>query len=185
MRRYFIPNVQGSFLPKLTCVEALEPYRLRTQWSTGEVLEVDVGDILKRFKIFEPMLAVETFKEVHLSEGGGGVVWFEEEFEEGFGTDNVYAWAIEQTGQPSHEMFYVWLLRNRLSRSKAAQILGIGKRMVDRYATAREKIPWHIWYACVGYETLANNTGISCKDKSHDDVNKEFVTTSLMMFKTR
>jgi len=31
------------FYPKLQAVAALEPYRLRTTWSTGEVLDVDVG----------------------------------------------------------------------------------------------------------------------------------------------
>lgn len=31
------------FYPKLQAVAALEPYRLRTTWSTGEVLGVDVG----------------------------------------------------------------------------------------------------------------------------------------------
>lgn len=181
MRHYFIPNVQGSFLPELISVEALEPYRLRTQWSTGEVLYVDVEDILKRIKILAPILEAENFKKAHLCEYGSCIEWFDTEF----GADNVYAWAIEQTGQPSHEMFYVWLLRNKLSRAKAAQILGISKRMVDKFATAREKIPWHIWFACVGYETLTNNTGDSGKDKSGDDVSKEFIATSLRMFKTR
>ena len=31
------------FAPKLQTVEALAPYRLRTTWSTGEVLDVDVS----------------------------------------------------------------------------------------------------------------------------------------------
>jgi hypothetical protein len=30
--------------PRALAVEALEPYRLRIQWDTGESLEVDVGD---------------------------------------------------------------------------------------------------------------------------------------------
>lgn len=37
------------FFPKLQAVEALAPYRLRTTWSTGEVLDVDVGDILRKY----------------------------------------------------------------------------------------------------------------------------------------
>ena len=40
--------MRDYFFPKLTAVEALAPYRLRTTWSTGEVLEVDVGDILRK-----------------------------------------------------------------------------------------------------------------------------------------
>ena len=39
------------FFPKLEAVEAVAPYRLRTTWSTGEVLEVDVGDILRKIPV--------------------------------------------------------------------------------------------------------------------------------------
>jgi hypothetical protein len=35
------------FHPKLQAVSALEPYRLSTTWSTGEVLEVDVSNVMR------------------------------------------------------------------------------------------------------------------------------------------
>ncbi len=35
------------FRPKLQAVEALAPYRLRTSWSTGEVLDVDIEPVLR------------------------------------------------------------------------------------------------------------------------------------------
>ena len=38
MSRFFFPELQG--------VEALAPHRLRTRWSTGEVLDVDISAIL-------------------------------------------------------------------------------------------------------------------------------------------
>ncbi|WP_373509830.1 hypothetical protein [Thiocapsa sp.] len=36
MSRYFFPELQE--------VQAMEPYRLRTRWSTGETLEADIAD---------------------------------------------------------------------------------------------------------------------------------------------
>lgn len=36
MSRYFFPELQE--------VQALAPYRLRTRWSTGKTLEVDIAD---------------------------------------------------------------------------------------------------------------------------------------------
>jgi len=39
----YILAMSTYFYPKLQAVAALEPYRLRTTWSTGEVLGVDVG----------------------------------------------------------------------------------------------------------------------------------------------
>lgn len=181
MSRDFIPDIRSPFLPELIGVEALEPYRLRTQWSTGEILVVDVGDILQRIKCLAPILDMETFKKVHLCEGGGCIEWLDCEF----GADNVYAWAIEQTGQPSHEMFWGWLFRNKLTKARAARILGVSERAISCFASARKKIPWHIWYACVGYELLAGNTEASGKAKSGGDLTKEFITTSLKMFRIR
>jgi len=36
------------FSPKLNTVEAMAPYRPRTTWSTGELLEVDVESVLRK-----------------------------------------------------------------------------------------------------------------------------------------
>lgn len=41
-----LPPMSRFFFPELQGVEALAPYRLRTRWSTGEVLDVDVSGIL-------------------------------------------------------------------------------------------------------------------------------------------
>lgn len=44
------------FHPKLKTVEALAPYRLRTAWSTGEVLDVDVEPVLRRIPALAGLL---------------------------------------------------------------------------------------------------------------------------------
>lgn len=137
------------FFPKLEAVEALVPYRLRTVWSTGEVLEVDVGDILRKIPVLAPVLDPKVFAQVHLAEWGGSIEWFDTEF----GEDNVYAWAKEQAGEVSHEMFGDWMHRNNLSLTTAAEALGISRRMVSYYRTAHKAIPRSIWLACLGWET--------------------------------
>jgi hypothetical protein len=136
------------FFPKLEAVEAVAPYRLRTTWSTGEVLEVDVGDILCKFPSLAPILDTEVFARVHIAEWGGCIEWFDTEF----GEDNVYAWAKEQAGEVSHEMFGDWMHRNDLSLTTAAEALGISRRMVSYYRTAHKAIPRSIWLACLGWE---------------------------------
>jgi hypothetical protein len=140
--------VSEYFFPKLQAVEALAPYRLRTTWSTGEVLDVDVGDILRKYPALAPILDPEVFARVHISEGGGSIEWFDTEF----GEDNVYAWAKEQAGEVSHQMFDDWMRRNHLSLTTAAEALGISRRMVSYYRTARKPIPRSIWLACLGWE---------------------------------
>lgn len=144
------------FFPKLTAVVALAPYRLRTTWSTGEVLEVDVGDTLRKIPVLAPILDPEVFSRAHITEWGGGIEWFDTEF----GEDNVYAWAKEQAGEVSHEMLGEWMHRNNLSLTTAAEALGISRRMVSYYRTAHKAIPRSIWLACLGWEATRPKTKI-------------------------
>ena len=129
------------FHPRLEAVEALAPWRLGTRWSTGEVLEVDVEGVLRATPALAALLDPAVFARVHLAEGGQGIEWFDEEF----GADNVYAWAQEQAGAVSHQMFDEWMHRNALSLSTAAEALGISRRMVSYYRTAHKAIPRAIW----------------------------------------
>lgn len=133
------------FYPRLQAVEALVPYRLRTTWSTGEVLEVDVAKVL-RGRAFADIRKEAVFKTVHTD--GLSIEWFDTEL----GPDNVYAWAKEQAGDVSHEMFGSWMHRNQLSLTGAADALGISRRMVSYYRTAHKVIPRSIWLACLGWE---------------------------------
>ncbi|MBP9804417.1 MAG: DUF2442 domain-containing protein [Candidatus Accumulibacter sp.] len=136
------------FFPKLNAVEALAPYRLRTTWNTSEVLEVDVESVLRKHAFLAPILDPAVFASVHLGEWEHSIEWFDAEF----GSDNVYAWAKEQAGEVSHEMFGEWMHRNDLSLTTAAEALGISRRMVSYYRTAHKAIPRSIWLACLGWE---------------------------------
>jgi len=133
------------FHPKLLTVKALESFHLRTAWSTGEVLDVDLAKVL-RGSAFAEIRKPEVFKTVHTD--GFSIEWFDTEL----GPDNVYAWAKEQAGEVSHEMFGGWMHRNALSLSSAAEALGISRRMVSYYRTATKAIPRAIWLACLGWE---------------------------------
>lgn len=151
-----LPPMSRFFFPELQGVEALAPYRLRTRWSTGEVLDVDVSGILHNLPELAPLLEPETFALVHVGEWGGTVEWFDSEL----GADNVYAWAKEQAGQPSHEMLAAWMRRNGLSLTTAAAALGMSRRMVSYYRTARKPIPRHVWLACLGWEAAGCKDGL-------------------------
>ena len=136
------------FHPKLESVEALKPYCLRTTWSTGETLDVDVGSVLRKTKALKKILEPSVFAKAHLAEWGHGIEWFDAEM----GADNVYAWGKEQAGEVSHQMFGGWMHRNSLSLNTAAEALGISRRMVSYYRTAQKSIPRAIWLACLGWE---------------------------------
>ena len=141
------------FHPKLQSVEALENGVLRTGWSTGEVLNVDVRPKLKKLKSLTHLLEPKLFATVHVAEWGNGIEWQDSEL----GADNVYAWAKEQAGAVSHEMFDGWMRRNGLSLSAVAEALGISRRMASYYRTAHKVIPRSIWLACLGWEATKPN----------------------------
>lgn len=142
--------MRDYFYPKLIAVEALEDYHLRTSWNTGETLDVSVLQPLQSHSDLAPILQLDVFKRVHLSEWGNSVEWFDEEF----AADNLYAWAKEQAGEVSHQMFDDWMRRNQLSLTTAAEKLGMSRRMVGYYRTAQKAIPKTVWLACLGWESV-------------------------------
>jgi hypothetical protein len=143
-----VESMSEFFHPRLQAVEVLAPYRLRTTWSTGEVLDVDVESILRGIPALARLLEPKVFAKAHLAEWGHGIEWFDAEL----GADNVYAWAKEQAGEVSHQMFDTWMHRNGLSLSTAAEALGLSRRMISYYRTAQKTIPRAIWLACLGWE---------------------------------
>ena len=136
------------FHPKLQAAKALKPYRLSTTWSTGETLLVDVEPWLRKIPALAKLLEPKVFAKARMAEWGHGIEWLDSEL----GADNVYAWAKEQAGEVSHQMFDAWMHRNGLSLQTAADALGISRRMVSYYRTAQKAIPRAIWLACLGWE---------------------------------
>lgn len=134
--------------PKALEVQALAPYRLRIRWSTGELLDVDVEAKLAGVPCLKPILAPDIFSRAHAGEHGTTVEWVDAEF----GADNVYAWTVEQLGQPSHEMLADWMRRNDLSLAGTATALGLSRRMVAYYRSGARRIPRVVWLACLGWE---------------------------------
>jgi hypothetical protein len=53
------------FHPKLQDVEALAPHRLRTAWSTGEVLDVNLEAVLRGIPALTNLLDPQVFTQVH------------------------------------------------------------------------------------------------------------------------
>ena len=86
---------------ELQAVEALAPYRLRTTWTKGEMLDVDVEAALRGIRALTSQVDPTVFSKVHLAEWGHGIEWLDAEL----GADNVYAWAREPASLVSHQMF--------------------------------------------------------------------------------
>jgi len=136
--------------PRALKVDAIEPYRLRIHWSTGEILDVDIAGHLRGNRALLHVLDRDIFLRAHADEHGRAIEWIDSEL----GADNVYAWTREQMGEASHEMFFAWMTKNSLNVETTAQALGMSRRMIAYYRSGAKPIPKHVWLACIGYDQL-------------------------------
>ncbi|MFT3804719.1 MAG: helix-turn-helix transcriptional regulator [Burkholderiaceae bacterium] len=59
---------------------------------------------------------------------------------------------LSATGHGDVRTFLEWRLRHALSLSKAADALGVSRRMIAYYSSGEKKVPKAILLACRGWE---------------------------------
>jgi predicted DNA-binding transcriptional regulator AlpA len=136
---------------RIKAVEALKPYVLRLTFGDGEVMTVDLKEIIDCIPALSPLKAPQLFTKARAGEWGLAVEWIPGEID--MAADNLRAEAIEQRGGISHERIWEWMHRNSLTLDAAAEALGISRRMLAYYRSGQKSIPKHIWLACIGWET--------------------------------
>jgi hypothetical protein len=92
------------------------------------------------------------FAKAHIDALGGYVVWVEDELE--MAADNLRNIAIKQTGGIGPEQVLNWMARHSLTQERAAQSIGVSRRMLNYYLSGAKPIPKTIWLACLGWEQL-------------------------------
>lgn len=116
---------------------------VQLMWSDDTVAELDLGSVVK---------ATE-FAEVRIGEWGHSLVW--PSCAE-LGADLLWLETLSATGHDDARRFLEWRLRHGLSLSKAADALGISRRMVSYYSNAEKPVPKAILLACQGWEVGAS-----------------------------
>ena len=64
--------------PLIRDVKVIGPMRLRIDWSTGEILDVDLSEQIARFKVLQPLREPAFFALARVGEWGHSVFWNEE-----------------------------------------------------------------------------------------------------------
>lgn len=141
---------------KIARVEALPPGRLRLEWANGDQSEVRVAEYLKS-PGHERLRDSALFARARVEEWGHGVEWPEADI--GIPAEALYRLSKEQSGDafPTAD-FNVWMKRNALSLSAAAQALHLTRRTIIYYSTGAKPIPAYIGLACKGWE-VTHRTG--------------------------
>lgn len=91
------------------------------------------------------------FAKARVGEHGASVVWIDDELE--LGADNLRNLAAEQHGEIGHERLIEWMHRNSLTQARAAEAIGLSRRMLNYYLSAEKPIPQMVWLACLGWES--------------------------------
>jgi len=135
--------------PCIMRVAAKAPPCLEIFWSTNENYCVDISRPVKRFQVLAPLSDPAFFANAQVGLWGHSITWSDEV---DLGADLLYDLCREQAGLPTPTEFDLWIKRNHLSLSKAAECLGLSRRMVAHYRSGSKPIPKIVGLACKGWE---------------------------------
>lgn len=133
--------------PNILAARIVGTLIVEIDWSTGETLRADLSAYTA--PPFDALCEPEFFARMTRDEWGHGLNW------PGgidLGADRLYELCREQAGLPTASEFDRWMQRNGLSLAKAAETLGMTRRMIAHYRTGSRPIPKVVGLACKGWE---------------------------------
>jgi hypothetical protein len=129
-------------------VQAIGPARIALSWSDGSRAEVDLAgwfDEAARAGLNDPA----DFAKVRVGDWGHSITW---PGGAEVGADSLWRETLSATRREDTRRFIDWRLKHGLSLAKAAEALGLSRRMVAYYSNGEKRVPRHILLACRGWE---------------------------------
>ncbi|MFC4255019.1 DUF2442 domain-containing protein [Altererythrobacter xixiisoli] len=132
----------------IAAVQVIGRTSLRLSWSDETQVDLDLAAMLD-----DPALAglrdEAEFASVAVGDWGHSLVW-----PSGIelGADTLWLETLSAKGTQDVRLFLEWRLRHGLSLTKAAEALGISRRMVAYYSNGEKQVPKAILLACRGWE---------------------------------
>ena len=146
----------GSKPVRVTGVKSVRDYVLSISFTKGRTFKVDLRDFVQRLKGLRPLRDPAVFARAEVGEGGFSIEW---PGDLDVGADRLYEMALEQNGRADAAAFIRWRWRNKLSLSKAAETLGVSRRMVAYYESGEQEVPRTVLLALKGWEVEQNHAG--------------------------
>ncbi len=139
----------------ISTLSVLAPGGLALTFADGVTLRVDLTAVAKAYPALAPLQDPTLFATARVDALGGYVVWVDDELE--MAADNLRNLALEQSGGIGPERVLNWMARHALTQERAAQAIGVSRRMLNYYLSGAKPIPKTVWLACLGWETLQGN----------------------------
>jgi hypothetical protein len=133
----------------LTALEVLPQLGLRLTFADGATLSIDLAPTIRTHRALAALADPALFAAARMDSRGGYVVWIEEDLE--MAADNLRNLAIEQAGGIGHERLAIWMAEHGLTQERAADAIGISRRMLNCYLAGSRPIPKTVWLACLGW----------------------------------
>lgn len=127
------------------------PASLHLAWSDGTEADLDLSAALDG-RAFAALRDPAEFAKVEVGDWGHSLAW---PSGPELGADTLWLETLSATGRSDVRAFIEWRLRHALSLSKAADALGISRRMVAYYSNGEKRVPKPILLACRGWEVGA------------------------------
>ena len=128
------------------------PCALTLTFADGITLPVDLASTVKAYPALAALADTALFATARIDARGGYVVWIDDDLE--MAADNLRNMAIEQSGGIGNERLVNWMHKHSLTQERAAQAIGVSRRMLNYYLSGAKVIPKTVWLACLGWETV-------------------------------
>lgn len=132
----------------ITAIRATGPSSLHLTWSDGTAATVDLKPVLGD-RALSALRDPDEFARVEVGDWGHSVSW---PSGAELSADMLWLETLSATGCGDARAFLEWRLRHGLSLSKAAEALGVSRRMVAYYSNGEKQVPKPILLACRGWE---------------------------------
>lgn len=121
---------------------------LLLKWSDGTQARLDISRMLHR-RPFRVLRNEKEFARVRPGDWGHSVQW---PGGAELGADTLWLETLSAKGREDARAFLEWRMRHGLSLTKAAEALGLSRRMVAYYSNGEKPVPRPILLACKGWE---------------------------------
>jgi hypothetical protein len=122
--------------------------RLRLHWSDGAEADLDLSRWLE-MPAFAALRDPAEFAKAAVGDWGHSLVW---PSGAEAGADALWLETLSATRRDDTRAFLEWRLRHGLSLTRAAEALGLSRRMVAYYSNGEKPVPKTVLLACRGWE---------------------------------
>jgi hypothetical protein len=136
-------------LGKLLNIKTSSPQTLALEWDDGRLSQIDLTSLIAGRPNLALLSAPKEFSKAALSADGWSVEW---PCGIDFGAQQLRRWADEQAGKTMPAAaFRQWMEQHKLTLDRAANALGLSRRMIAYYLSGEQPVPKTVMLATEGY----------------------------------